>query len=108
PAPLQFARKRRPRTVSSPWPRIRSRFVPYATASFCCSALPARSGGPNSSHSRPTVVLILGKLLETIGSGLIALVAAQASILEAFVGRHIVPKQIDRQEGAGTDDVRLG
>jgi glutathione S-transferase len=53
-------------------------------------------------------VLILGKLLETIGSGLIALVAAQAFILEAFVGRHLVPKQIDRQEGAGTDDVRLG
>jgi hypothetical protein len=54
-------------------------------------------------------VLILGKLLETIGSGLIALVAVQAFILEAFVGRHLVPKQIDRQEEAGTDDVqRMG
>ena len=57
-------------------------------------------------------MLVLGKILETVGSILVALVGLQALILEIFVGRRLMPRRIEFQRGAGmqhTDDVdRVG
>ena len=57
-------------------------------------------------------MLALGKILETVGSILVALVGLQALILEIFVGRQLMPRKVEFQRSAGTqqaDDVdRLG
>lgn len=39
-------------------------------------------------------MLVLGKILETVGSILVALVGLQALILEIFVGRRLMPRRL--------------